>query len=180
MGSEMCIRDRSLLEYIHCSKIVGKSNIIFTNIGEKYRDKLRKYGKVYKESVENLHFKSICVLDPSAKKQLSKTDGKRFKYFVIGGILGDFPRRRRTAKILKKIKERRNLGKRQFSTDNAIYVAKEILKGRSLEDFKFKNGIEIPIGKNLSVILPFRFVIKDGKPLLPEGLIDYLKKRRTI
>ena len=76
--------------------------------------------------------------------------------------------------------ETRNLGKEQMPTDNAVYAAKLIAEGKRFEDIKFIDTIEIDIQKGLSVELPFRYVNINGKPLISEKLVEFLKKRRTI
>ena len=166
-----------LLEYKHISEIVGKENLIFTNI-KKDQDKLKGFGKIYKQSIKELNFQKICILDPAAEKTLSAEDKNKFDYLVFGGILGDYPMKKRTkAELSDKMNaEKRNIGKKQMSTDTAVYVAKEILKGKSLKDFKFKDEIEIKIDGGESIQLPFRYLIINNKPLLPKGLIEYLKK----
>jgi len=162
-----------ILEYKHISKIVGKDNLIFTNVKS---DKLLDFGEVTKESVNDLDFKKVCVLDPFAEKELSCDD--KFDYIVLGGILGDEPMQRRTEKEIK-IKEAvsRNMGADQMSTDTAVYVAKHIIDGGKLSDIKFKDEIEIEIAEGESVILPFRYVLLDGKPMLPDGFVEFLKTR---
>ena len=57
------LHDWCLIEYEHISEIVGKDNLIFTNI-KKQKDvkKLQKYGAVYEKSVSELNTKNICVL----------------------------------------------------------------------------------------------------------------------
>ena len=164
-----------LLEYKHISEIVGKENLIFTNI-KSGADKLKAFGKIHKESVAELKLKNVCILDPAAEKTLSSKD--KFDYLIIGGILGDYPMKKRTKIELsdKMDVEKRNLGKKQMSTDTAVYVAKEITKGKTLKDFEFKDQIEIEIDKGESIQLPFRYVIVNGKPLLPKGMIEFLKK----
>lgn len=164
-----------ILEYKHISEIVGKDNLIFTNI-KKDKNKIKDLGKVYKESVKELDFKNACILDPFAEKILSKND--KFDYLILGGILGDYPMKKRTEIELssKMDAEKRNLGKEQMSTDTAVYVANEITKGKTLNDFKFKDEIEIEIDEGESIQLPFRYVIINNKPMLPKGLIEYLKK----
>lgn len=166
-----------LLEYTHISKIVGKKNLAFTNVknGGKLLEGL---GEVRKESVNELCLKNACVLDIAADKTLSKKDSK-FDYLIFGGILGDYPRRRRTGKI-KVQAERRNLGHKQMSTDTAVYAAKGLLGGKRLGDFKFKDGIEIPLGPKESVILPFRYVEQNGKIVLPEGFVEFLKRKKNF
>lgn len=180
--SEPELWDWCLLEYKHISSIVGKKNLIFTNV--KNPSKLKNLGKVYKKSVLNLKLnkKKTIILDPSAKKKLSAKDNKD-SYLIFGGILGDFPRKARTKEFLtSKIKcKSRNLGKYQFSTDSAVLVAKLILEGKK---FKVKNKIEIPLGKyksmEESVILPFAFPVLNGNVIITPGLKEHLKKRKEF
>lgn len=166
-----------LLEYRHISDTVGKKNLIFTNVknGSKLLEPL---GEVHKESINELKFKNACVLDIATDKTLSKADNK-FDYIILGGILGDYPRRRRTRRI-KINAEKRNLGLKQMSTDTAAYVAKGLLEGKKLSNFKFKDGIEINLGPRESVMLPFRYVEENGKIVLPEGFVKFLKRKRNF
>ncbi|HII15964.1 MAG TPA: hypothetical protein HA362_06650 [Nanoarchaeota archaeon] len=169
-----------LIEYEHISNLVGKENLIFTNTSSK---QLVPFGKVEKKSVAELGISDVCILDPAAGQTLSPEDCRRFKYLVFGGILGDYPPRERTKELLScrmpKI-EKRNLGKEQMPTDNAVYAAKLIAGGKLFEDIKFIDTIEIGIEKGLSVELPFRYVEVNGKPLISEKLVEFLKKRRAI
>lgn len=165
------------LEYRHISETVGRKNLIFTNVKNGVK-LLEPFGKVYKESINELKFKNACVLDISADRILSKADNK-FDYIILGGILGDYPRRRRTRRI-KIDSEKRHLGKKQMSTDTAAYVAKKLLEGVKLEEIKFKDKIEIKLGPKESVILPFRYVEENGKILLPEGFIEFLKRKKNF
>ncbi len=168
-----------LIEYKHISKIVGKGKLLFTNIKNK---QLGKYGKRNSKSISELNLKNACILDPDAKKTLSPEEAKKFKYFIFGGILGDYPPKKRTKKELtKKLNfTARNIGKKQFSTDNAVAVVKEILKGKKLKDLKFKKKIEIQLGKYDSVILPYRYLLIKNKPLISKELVEYLKRRKEF
>ncbi len=166
-----------LLEYRHISEIVGKKNLIFTNVknGQKL---LKPLGKVLKKSVNDLDLKNVCILDLKPGKTLSKSD-KKFDYIILGGILGDHPRRRRTARI--KIKAaKRNLGMKQMSTDTAAYVANGLLKGRRMRDFTFYDGINIELGPKESVHLPYRYVCENNEVVLPGGFIEFLKRKRNF
>ncbi|MBU2638160.1 MAG: hypothetical protein KJ955_04255 [Nanoarchaeota archaeon] len=169
-----------LIEYVHISKIVGKGNLIFTNTSSR---QLEPLGKIDKKSIAQLGFSDVCILDPASNKTLSPEDCKRFKYLVFGGILGDYPPRERTKELLTgkmPEAETRNLGKEQMPTDNAVYAAKLIAEGKPFEEIEFIDNIEINIQKGLSVQLPFRYVKVNGKPLVSEKLVEFLKKRRTI
>ena len=175
-----------LIEYEHISKIVGKQNLIFTDIKDKDTKKLKKYGKVYKKSIVELNFKSICVLNQYSKKTLITKDKNKFKYLVVGGILGDNQAKKRTNILINNLKkhkikfEERNLDNKQMPTDAAVFVAKKILEGKTLNDFKFIDKVEIEINENESVTLPFRYVIDNHKLIIYEKLVDYLRKRKEF
>lgn len=171
--------DWSLIEYKRISKFVGKNNIWFTNIKSKDKNKLKNYGKVFENSVKSMQLDNACILDPEASILLSPSDKDKFKYLIIGGILGDYPPRKRTNKELSsKMKncKTRNLGKAQLSTDNAVYVAHKILNGTELENIKFIDNVEIKVNKIESVILPFRYPLVNGKPLMDNKIKQHLKK----
>jgi len=164
-----------LLEYRHISSIVGKENLIFTNVED---NKVKELGEVRKESVLNMNFSNCCILDMNAEKELSFDD--KFDYFIFGGILGDNPPKGRT-KVLNKLNcEKRSLGKEQMSTDTAVLVTKMILDGKKLSEIEFKDTIELETNDGEDVILPYRYVIKDGNPILPKGLFEMLKKQKGL
>ena len=176
-----------LIEYGHISEIVGKKNLIFTNIKDKKsQNKLNKFGTAYDKKISELDFEGICVLSQYSKKQLTASDRDKFKYFVFGGILGDNPAKKRTNAMIKDLKskkikfEERSLGNRQMPTDNAAYAAKRILEGRKLNDFKFADEIEIQINENESVILPFRYVVDNNKVVISGKLVEHLRKRKEF
>jgi ribosome biogenesis SPOUT family RNA methylase Rps3 len=167
--------DWCLMEYKHISKIVGKQNLMVTNVKAKEVSKLKEFADVRTESVKDLQLKNIGILDPDAPKTLAASD--KFDYLVFGGILGDYPPRMRTKiELVVPGAERRNLGKEQFPTDNAVYVAKEIASGKKMSDLKFQDGLTIETGPNEAVDLPFRYVLVNGKPLICKELIEHLKK----
>src|SRR3989344_6633940 len=138
-----------LMEYEHISQIVGKNNLWFTNI-KRHNVQLTKLGKVFRESVRDLKIdrSRVCVLDPETKEVLKYEDNDKMDYVVFGGILGDYPPKKRTKKELTNFLEGcivRNLGKKQMATDNAVYVVKEILEGEKFEEMKFFNKAVIYI-----------------------------------
>jgi len=166
-----------IIEYKHISEIVGKDNLIITNINEKDVGKLNGLGEIKTDSVNELSLGKACILDANADKELSNED---FEYLVFGGILGDYPPKKRTSKLNLKNAERRNLGKNQFPTDNAVYVAKQIIDGKKLGDLEFIDHIEIELNDGESVQLPFRYVVVNGKPLVSKELIEHLKKKDSF
>ena len=176
-----------LIEYEYISKIVHRSNLIFSNIKNKNDiPKLKKYGKVYEKSFSELKLDKICILSQYSDKALTTIDKNKFGYFVVGGILGDNPAKRRTNTITNNLKknkikfETRNLGDEQMPTDNAIYVTKKILEGLKLSDLKFVDEIEIEIDENESISLPFRYAVDGNKLVINEKLVEYLRKREEF
>ena len=171
-----------LIEYRNISKIVGKENLWFTNIKRKNRN-LEELGKVFKDSVGKLNLKNACVLDPEAPNALSPKDSKNFDYFIFGGILGDYPPRKRTSLELTgliKNAEARNIGKSQFSTDNAVLVTKRIIEGIPIGKMEFMDTLTIKINDVESTDLPYRYPIINGKPQISKELVNFLKKKRTL
>ena len=174
-----------MLEYEHISKIVGKENLIITNI-KRPSDRVRLSSiaaEVEEKSVKERDLSKACVLDPMARVTLAPEDKAKFDYIVIGGVLGEDPMIGRTRRDItsKVIISSRSLGPMQMSTDNAAYVAKEILeKGKRFEEIPFIDRVSIPIEEGLDLMLPYRYVKINGKPLMPVGLVAYLKKRKTI
>ena len=171
-----------LIEYKSISKLIPKKNLWFTNIPQK-TSFLEKISKVTKQSIIHMNLENVCILDPEAPKTLTPKEVKDFKYFIIGGILGDYPPRKRTkVELTNKLKnvEVRNLGKKQFSTDNAVYVLKEIINCKKLKDIKFKNKLIIKINGIESVELPYYYPLVNEKPRISEDLLEYLKRKKDF
>ncbi len=167
-----------ILEYKHISLIVGKDNLIFTNV-KKGADKIKSLGQIHKKSISEMNFNKVCVLDMDSKEVLKTSDKQKFECFVFGGILGDNPPQKRTQKLIKQLKcQTRNLGNKQMSTDTAVLAAKMILDGKKLEEIKFADTIMIPIQKGEDIILPFRYILKDGKLMLAPGIVKMLKEQK--
>lgn len=182
-----------MIEYGHISKIIGKNNLIFTNINDKKNTlKLKKLGTVYDKNISQLNNKLkfnnlvICVLSQYSKKTLTKVDKDKFGCFVFGGILGDNPAKKRTKRLTNRLKnqginfETRNLGNVQMPTDNAVFAAKKILEGKKFDEFKFIDEVEIEINENESVTLPFRYIVDNNKLVISEKLVEYLRKRKEF
>ncbi|MBS3159471.1 hypothetical protein J4436_01665 [Candidatus Woesearchaeota archaeon] len=163
-----------LIEYIQISKYVGKNNLIFMNIKKDEKNILKKFGKVN----NNLKITNAVILDPKAKKHLTIKD-KKFSYCIFGGILGDNPPQNRT-KIITKLHpsfKKRNLGNKQMSIDTAVLTTKLILNNKKIE---FIDDPEIELGIYESVILPYRYIKRNNKPVIAKALLKYLKKKEDI
>ncbi|KAF2127333.1 DUF431-domain-containing protein [Dothidotthia symphoricarpi CBS 119687] len=120
----------------------------------------------------------VCLLDPSASKDLSPEDGDTFDIFLFGGILGDDPPRDRTSELRKKGYEGRRLGPIQMTTDTAVRVTRLIAHDRiPVDKIEYIDNPELTINKNESTQMPFRYVKgKDGKPIMPKGMVDLIIK----
>ncbi len=175
--------DWCVIEYEHISEIVGKDNLIFTNVKEG-KEKIEGFGEIYEETIFELTDKfpgdKMCLLDPNTDKTLTTEDDKEFEFMLFGGILGDFPRKHRTKKLSELTNNKRNLGSEQMSTDTAVLVTHKILNGEKFEDIPFQDGIDIEMGNNESLSFPFRYVLKDGKPVISPKLIKYLKEKEEF
>ncbi len=170
-----------LLEYRHMSSIVGKENIWFTNVKDEMdRKKLSVLGTAKKESATSLGLRNVCVLDLPGEGVLLPSDKNEFDYVVFGGILGDNPPKGRTKPLRDALIAQgaamRNLGEVQMSTDTAVLVTKMILDGTPFEKIDFIDNLVIETAPNEEVELPYRYVSRKGKPVLPPGLIEKLSK----
>lgn len=177
-------------EYYNCFKIIGRDNLIFTNVKrlEDY-NKLKSIGEVYRESIIYLvkngvfRFDEIIILDPKAPIPLSPADFKGSTKIVIGGILGDYPPRGRTSKFITSKLESciaRNLGPHQFSIDGSVYMALQVSLGKSLSQIPVALGFEIKVNDFHEIFLPYAFPVVNGRPLISRELIEYLKSSEIV
>jgi ribosome biogenesis SPOUT family RNA methylase Rps3 len=173
----------SLLEYAHISSIVGRKNLRFTSI-KSGAGRLRKLGRVFskKTSQLGLNQKKTCILDSTGKKTLEPKDAEKFDYFVFGGVLGDWPEADKSLTLVRSFPRAtvRNLGTTQMSTDTAVLVAKKIISGTEIDKIQFIDRIQIPIRNLESIELPYRYVLRKRKPVLPKGLVQMLKSQKTF
>lgn len=167
-----------VMEYKHISQNVGKSNLWFTNTSS---NKLKPYGNVIKHSVKDAILQDACILDPESPNLLTPEEAKKYTYFIFGGILGDYPPRKRTEDELTNFLPNipsYNIGKEQMSTDNAVAVVKEITKGTPMNKMKFQDTLTIRINDIESIELPYRYLIKNNKPYVSNEVINYLKRKK--
>lgn len=169
-----------MFEYERISEIVGKDNLWFTNIAKSTKE-LEALGTVKKESVRTLKLTNACVLDAEASTRLTPQNVQRYQYIIIGGILGDYPPKKRTKKELTQFiphAHAYNIGKKQFSTDNAVYVVDQIVKGTPLAKIRTQYKISIPLDAIASIDLPYCYPLdKQGNPLMSPKLLHYLKTK---
>ncbi|CAI4212219.1 unnamed protein product [Parascedosporium putredinis] len=115
----------------------------------------------------------VCLLDPSAAKDLSPEDGDTFDVFLFGGILGDDPPR-----ATQKGFEGRRLGPKQMTTDTAVRVTRIVVQDKvPLDKIPYDDFPELKFNEHESTDLPFRYVRgDDGKPIMPEGMLELIGK----
>ena len=169
------------MEYSHAAQIVGREKLLITNVKRKSEfQKLAKITNVErKRACELFEQRELIVLDPRARKKLSPADMKNKRAIVIGGILGEETPMGRTEELLTKSlpwASARNIGRHQFPIDGATYVAKQVSDGKSLEEIPVKLGLEVAIDSGHSVLLPYAYPLVDGKPLISQKLVAYLKR----
>lgn len=184
-----------ILEYSQIIRELGAENLILTSIpkGTVIPPELEKLGLQWtgKEITEltNEDFSVVpangitkektCLLDPSAQTDLVPEDSGKFEFFVFGGILGDHPPRDRTKELgVKYGFTGKRLGSKQMTTDTAVRTTQLIVEKKiRFEDIKFLDYPEIRFSKYEATEMPFRYILgSDGKPILPEGMIDLIKK----
>ncbi len=172
------------IEYKNISKIVGKDNLLITNVKKKDIKKLHDFADVSEKTIaemDELDTARTCVLDPAGTSVLSPTDASQFDVIILGGILGDYPPKERTKEEITLTKAiRRHLGKDQLPTDNAAYVAHKIISGTPFKDLKFQHELELDLDDGESVILPFTYVLIDGKPMISEPVKEILRKEYSF
>lgn len=160
--------------------------MLFANVDARDGAKLRRCGQVTTKSVQKLKWGNACVLDPQAEGVLTPAEAKNFDVFIFGGILGDAPEQGRTKVLLtSKLRDvaARNLGARQMPTDNAVFAVKLILEGKALEELQFQDTLELRLKRGMideAVVLPFRYVLHRGKPLMSTKLLAYLRKKKDL
>ncbi len=173
------------IEYSHAAKIVGRRNLMITNVKNPSElKKLKKIARAESGSITDLFARrELIVLDPEAEKDLVPKDFREKSAVIIGGILGDDPPRKRTGEMLTKRlpgAAARRIGERQFSIDSSVYVASQVFSGKSLEEIPSVFCVEIPLSKHHSIELPYEYPLVDGKPLIAKKLLAYVKRRGDI
>lgn len=165
------------LEYSAASRYWGGAT--FTSVPPGMGEKLRTLGEVHTQSFRGLfREEEVIILDPRAEKPLTQEDFRKARAIVVGGILGyEKPRGRTAEHITRELNHRaRHLGKVQLSIDTAALVARLIYLGERLEDIEVTREVEVHLSENERVLLPYGYVVYEGKLMLTPGLVEYLAK----
>lgn len=169
------------IEYSHAARIAGRGKLLITNVRDKgeFR-KISSITHVERRRARKLFRQhELIVLDPRARKKLSPADVRGKRVIIIGGILGEEPPLGRTKELLRMTMPRalaRNLGRGQFSIDGATYMARQVSEGTPLDKVPVQHGLEIQLGEEHSVLLPYAYPLVNGRPLISRKLITYLKR----
>lgn len=182
------------LEYSHMRTLAGpESEVHFTHLSKSSCDTLTSLfaqsasgeaapGFAHSEGVldfmkaKGVPLDKVCLLDPKAEKPLAPEDGDgRFEWFLFGGILGDDPPRDRTGELRVLGFPGRHLGPVQMTTDTALGVTKIVVQDKiPLDKIPYVDHPTIVFNSKESVEMPFRYVVKDGQPILPPGMREHL------
>ncbi len=171
---EECYGPWLLYEYINASMLVGRENIIYSNIRSgRIRRILSRYGFVLDSSIGSIvKDEDMIILDPSAPKTIEQRDIKYNTYIVIGGILGADPPLGRTRELLTERHrgaKARNIGDKQFSIDGAAYVAYMLLNGLDLHDIEYIDDLTVQSEYSI-VKLPYRYPLKNEVPIISKTI----------
>jgi len=165
------------IEYVNSIKLFPE--LVITNLPRKYHN-LFPHNNVSDKSVFQLFdISNTIILDPSAKLQLTSEAIRDNDVLVVGGILGAHPPLGRTRLYLTSrfpgIRSY-NIGPKQLSIDGAVYVARKIAEGCPLASIKFLDNIKIRTWFGSTIILPYRYPLVGGKPIISKELIKLLKR----
>ena len=163
------------LEYKHSSDI-WEGDVVFTNVSGKMKERLADIGRVDERAFSEV-FTNVIVLDPGASEALKPHDFDDSEGVVVGGILGyDVPKGRTEELVTHKapMAKVRNLGEKQLTIDQAALVAKLVSMGTQLSEIEITDSVEVARDDIESILLPYGYVIMEGKVLLTPGLRDYL------
>lgn len=167
------------LEYKHAAEIWGE--VVFTNVNSSMEKKLLPLGVVEKKPFHTLYpGRKAIILDPLGEETLQTEDFSEADYVVVGGILGEAAPKGRTAQLIssKAMDARiRNLGETQLTIDTAALVAKMIQMGMKMREIEVTKEVEVRLSPMESVVLPYGYVVIEGKLVLTPGLEGYFLSR---
>lgn len=166
----------AFMEYKHAASL-SNGNLMVTNLkNEGELACVSSFARAYRESVADLAAADeLLVLDPQARDPLSVDDLQSFRYVVVGGIMGDYPPRGRTRKMLtERLKaEARHLGPCQLSVDGAVYVALKVARGSTLDDVEVTLEVSLKTG-SFEVVLPYCYPVEEGRVVFSRELAKYI------
>ena len=166
-----------LAEYRHSYQVAGDMLLITNAEIEGLPSTRKRFFEIFDPS-------RVIILDPKAGLPLRKEDLEDVDAIIIGGILGDHPPRGRTWELITSKfpqAKARNLGPLQLPIDNAVLAAKLIYEGKRLEEIPIVRGLKMKcklLSSEEELILPFGYVILDGRPFVSEEVLKLLGFRK--
>ena len=168
-----------------------KGLVVFTNVkNPRMRGELSKLAPTFTENVAEYvtqrNLSNVIVLDPRGERELTPKDLRNCDAVVIGGIMGDYPPKGRTWEFITKRLPNaipRNLGREQLTIAGAAYVLKQVMRGRTLKDLEFIDGLRISLNLSiaeLEIELPYRFPCEGGRIVLPENYVEIVARRSVF
>lgn len=169
-----------ILEYTHAVELWG-DGLTFANVRDKRLEReLQGLPGVHVSgrSITELDLGKALALDPMAKRVLTTDDCRRSDTLVVGGILGGEVMRGRTQKLITRRAKipGRSLGPTQLPIDVAVFAARAIALGASLDELEFTKGLTVRYGGGMEVELPYGYPVVDEKVIMTPGLLPYLAK----
>eukprot|EP01135_Chromosphaera_perkinsii_P002812 Nk52_evm2s228 gene=Nk52_evmTU2s228 len=177
---EETLGEWSLCEYRHVRELVGKDNLIITNIRKEDAALLGPGFTTYESKcheIPGINVSKVCLLEEISDAELCSTDASEFEYYLFGGILGDDPPKDISRALRDVGYPRRHLGDVQMTTDTAVLTTVMVIEEKKkLQNIVYSDFPDIKTGPKDSTQLPFRYIVKNGTPILSPGLVDVLKK----
>jgi ribosome biogenesis SPOUT family RNA methylase Rps3 len=121
----------------------------------------------------------LIILDPQANETLSPECVSDDDVIVVGGILGADPPLGRTKRMITdRVPGARsyNIGSRQLTIDGSVFVASKVAGGSEIDEIDFVDDIEIRTDWSTMITLPYRYPIRDGKPIISNEIVDLVKR----
>ncbi|MBX8635020.1 MAG: hypothetical protein KIS30_02925 [Thermoplasmata archaeon] len=173
--------DWLMAEYAHCKEIWP--NLTYTNVQNPVmKTSIAALGKtVGSDAVEYTGGRGCIILDHQADRELTRAELFTHSYVIVGGILGhDRPsgrtRKYITSRFNPKRNITRNLGKKQMTIDSAVFVARALLLGASLDELEITEEVEIKWDDVHSTQLPYGYPMVEEKVIITPGLLEILKR----
>lgn len=172
--------DWLLAEYSHSASLWPGT--VFTGVRDaRMHSALAKVGEaVSQDVVEYTGGEGCIILDHQSPDVLKTADFDRASFIVVGGILGyDKPLGRTKKFITSRFDERknvfRNIGRIQLTIDSAVFVARAIYLGATLEEIEITSEVEVKWDEVHSTLLPYGYPVVDGRVLVTPGLVEILR-----
>ncbi|MEB3862003.1 MAG: hypothetical protein GSR84_07275 [Desulfurococcales archaeon] len=173
-----------LEEYKEAERVAREAGfrLVVAGVGNPlHRAQLQAHGlEVWeRHSWEVCDYPKAIVLDMWTSRDLQPWEAEVAECFIVGGIMGDHPPRRRGLMLTRHFDwaATRRLGPGQLSVDGTVKVLVQVAGGRRLEELEMAESptieVETPLGR-IEVTLPFTYPTRGGRPWISRGLARLL------